>query len=112
MACMNVDSNLSKERVCESELRQSIDCNGELANANKADAELRNGDDPAGKLTNRNRTLGRVAFIGCYRPMDANDFDLPSGVSPVTHLRDHGFTTKFTTWRVLKPVLGSVRGSG
>jgi hypothetical protein len=97
--------------VCEHYILWSLAPSG-YPLANKADAELRNGDDPAGKLTNRNRTLGRVAFIGCYRPMDANDFDLPSGVSPVTHLRDHGFTTKFTTWRVLKPVLGSVRGSG
>jgi hypothetical protein len=56
---MDVDSDLGDEGVRESELRQGIHGNGELANANQADAELRNGDEPAGKLTNRNDAPGR-----------------------------------------------------
>ena len=30
----------------------------------------------------------------------------------LTHFRDYGFTTRCTTCRALKPVLGNVRGRG
>jgi len=59
MAGVNIDSDLSNERICESELGQSIDGDSELANADKADAELENSNNPTGKRTNRNKPPGR-----------------------------------------------------
>ena len=63
---MNMNSNLGHERMRESELRQGIHCNGELANANKADAELGNGDETTGKLTNRNNTFSRYRWTPSF----------------------------------------------
>jgi hypothetical protein len=59
MALMDIDSELGDEGISESELRQGVHGNSELANADKPDAELRDGNQTAGKLTNGNDASGR-----------------------------------------------------
>ena len=59
MAVMDINPKLGNERVSESELRQSIHSDRELADTLNPDAKLRNGYDTAGKLTDCNNALCR-----------------------------------------------------